>query len=54
MAEIELSILLEYRRNVSINLFAYLQPLVGWRHIEFTEGRTNIDFAKQMKDLVDV
>jgi len=44
----------EYKRNGSVNLFAYFQPLAGWRHIEVTERRTKVDFAKQMKNLVDI
>jgi DDE superfamily endonuclease len=44
----------EYKRNGTVNLFACFQPLVGWRHIEVTERRTKADFAKQMKNLVDV
>lgn len=44
----------EYKRNGSVNLFAYFQPLAGWRHIEVTQQRTKVDFAKQMKDLVDI
>lgn len=28
--------------------------MAGWRHIEVTERRTKADFAKQMKNLVDV
>lgn len=44
----------EYKRNGSVNLFAYFQPLAGWRHIEVTKQRTKVDFAKQMKDLVDI
>ena len=44
----------EYKRNGSVNLFAYFQPLTGWRHIEVTKQRTKADFAKQMKDLVDI
>lgn len=44
----------EYKRNGSVNLFAYFQPLAGWRHIEITQQRTKVDFAKQMKDLVDI
>ncbi len=43
----------EYKRNGSVNLFAYFQPLAGWRHIEVTKQRTKVDFAKQMKDLTD-
>ncbi|MEH1841552.1 MAG: hypothetical protein V7L20_23090 [Nostoc sp.] len=44
----------EYKRNETVNLFACFQPLAGWRHIEVTERRTKADFAKQMKNLVDV
>ncbi len=44
----------EYKRNGTVNLFAYFQPLAGWRHIEVTQQRTKVDFAKQMKDLVDI
>lgn len=44
----------EYKRNGAVNLFAYFQPLNGWRHIEVTQRRTKHDFAKQMKDLVDI
>jgi DDE superfamily endonuclease len=44
----------EYKRNGSVNLFAFFQPLAGWRHVEVTQRRTKVDFAKQMKDLVDV
>jgi hypothetical protein len=43
----------EYKRNGTRNLFVYLQPLAGWRHIEATERRTKIDFAHCMKYLVD-
>lgn len=38
----------EYKRNGTVNLFAYFQPLTGWRHIEVTQQRTKVDFAKQM------
>jgi DDE superfamily endonuclease len=44
----------EYKRNGNVNLFAFFQPLAGWRHIEVTQRRTKVDFAKQMKYLVDV
>jgi hypothetical protein len=29
-------------------------PLLGWRHVEVTQHRTQIDYAQQMKWLVDV
>ncbi len=44
----------EYKRNGNVNLFACFQPLAGWRHMEVTLSRTKIDFAKQMKNLVDI
>ncbi|MDF5711671.1 MAG: hypothetical protein PUP90_29325 [Nostoc sp. S4] len=44
----------EYKRNGTVNLFACFEPLVGWRHIEVTKRRTKVDFAEQIKNLVDV
>lgn len=44
----------EYRRSGTANLFMFVEPLGGWRHVEVTERRTNADFAQQMKALVDV
>lgn len=43
----------EDQRNGTRNLFMICEPQAGWRHIEVTEQRTMIDFAKQMKWLVD-
>jgi hypothetical protein len=43
----------EYRRIGSCNLFVYLQPLGGWRHVVVTARRTQLDFAARMKELVD-
>ncbi len=31
----------------------FFEPLTGWRHIEVTEQRTAVDYADQMKYLVD-
>ncbi len=44
----------EYERAGSCNLFAFLAPYLGWRHIKVTERRTKVDFAHCMKELVDV
>jgi transposase len=44
----------EYKREGTANLFEVFQPLLGWRHIDVTEQRAKIDFARCMKDLVDV
>ncbi len=43
----------EYKRNGTRNLFMFFEPLRGWRHVEVTERRTMVDFAHQMKWLVD-
>ena len=43
----------EYQRKGVCNLFLFCEPLVGWRHIEVTERRTQHDWAWAMKTLVD-
>lgn len=43
----------EYERNGTRNLFLLVEPQAGWRHVEVTERRTKLDFAHQMKWLVD-
>jgi DDE superfamily endonuclease len=43
----------EYSRAGTCNLFMFLQPLQGWRHIKVTARRTAQDFAHCMQDLVD-
>jgi DDE superfamily endonuclease len=44
----------EYRREGTANLFLFVQPLRGWRHVNVTARRTKYDFAMQMQELVDV
>lgn len=44
----------EYQRNGTRNLFMICEPQAGWRHVAITERRTKVDFAHQMKWLVDV
>ena len=43
----------EHERNGTRNLFVFCEPKAGYRHIEVTERRTAIDFAEQMRWLVD-
>ena len=43
----------EYKRNGTRNLFMICEPRSGWREITVSEQRTKIDFAYQMKRLVD-
>ena len=44
----------EYVRNGTANLFMFVEPLRGWRHVNVTNRRTKLDFAREMKELVDV
>ena len=44
----------EYERNGVSNLFMMFEPLSGWRHVEVTDHRTAVDWAHQVKFLVDV
>ncbi len=43
----------QYERNGVCNLFMFFEPLGSWRHVEVTSQRTAIDYAHQMKYLVD-
>ena len=43
----------EYKREGTANLFLFVQPLRGWRHVNVTKQRTQQDFAQQMRLLVD-
>jgi len=44
----------EYQRQGTCNLFMFLQPLAGWRHVKVTARRTKQDFAVCMNDLVEI
>ncbi|GAC1453396.1 MAG: IS630 family transposase [Ktedonobacterales bacterium] len=44
----------EYERKGVTNLFVWYEPLADRRHITVTERRTRIDWARCIKDLVDV
>lgn len=44
----------EYERLGTANLFLLTAPLLGWRHVAVTDHRTRIDWAHQMRQLVDV
>jgi hypothetical protein len=43
----------EYERLGTANLFMSFQPLAGWREVVVTTQRTSVDFAHQVKALVD-
>ena len=44
----------EYQRQGTCNLFMFLQPLLGWRHVKITAQRTKQDFAHCIQDLADI
>jgi hypothetical protein len=43
----------EYVREGTCNLFLFVEPLGGWRSVRTTKTRTAIDWAEQVKSLVD-
>ena len=43
----------EYERNGVSNLFMFFEPLAGQREVVVTERRTAIDWADQIRNLVD-
>ena len=44
----------EYERNGTANIFLWVEPLKGRRKATVTDRRTSIDFAEQLKHLVDI
>lgn len=43
----------EYKREGTCNLFLFFDPHACWRHVDVTERRTAVDFAHELKWLVD-
>lgn len=43
----------EYSRNGVSNVFMFFEPFGGKRYVQVTERRTKVDWAKQIKDLLD-
>lgn len=44
----------EYQRVGTANLFVMVERLTGYRHVEVTERRTAVDYARQLQWLADV
>ena len=44
----------EYKRNGTANIFCWVEPLKGRRGVNVTDRRTSIDFAEQLRLLVDI
>jgi hypothetical protein len=43
----------EYERNGTANIFMFTEPLQGTRHVHVTEHRTAVDWAHEVKDLLE-
>ena len=43
----------EYSRNGVSNVFMFFEPFNGKRYIQVTERRTKVDWAVQIKDILD-
>ena len=43
----------EYERNGTANIFLFTEPLTGWRKVVVTEQRTAVDWAKEIKTLLE-
>lgn len=43
----------EYVRNGTCSIFMFCEPLKGWRHTSVREHRTALDWAEEIKSLVD-
>ena len=44
----------EYERNGNANIFLFVEPLAGWRHVNVRERRTSVDWAHEIKELPEV
>jgi hypothetical protein len=44
----------EYERGGVVNCFLFCEPLTGWCWVDVTEHRTKVDWAHQIRALVDV
>jgi hypothetical protein len=43
----------QYVRGGTANLFMAFEPLAGWRHLEVTDRKTSVDFARFLQALSD-
>jgi hypothetical protein len=44
----------EYIRNGTCSIFMFTEPLAGWRHVTICEHHTKIDWANQIRELLEV
>ena len=44
----------EYERNGTANIFMFVEPLGGWRKANVRKQKTSVDWAHEIKELLDV
>jgi hypothetical protein len=44
----------EYERNGTAALFMFVEPLGAWRHVDVREHRTALDWAHEIRELLEV
>ena len=44
----------EYVRNGTCSIFIFTEPLAGWRHVYASERRTKVDWATQIRELLEI
>ena len=44
----------EYVRNGTCSIFIFTEPLAGWRHVDVSERRTRVDWANQIRELLEI
>ena len=44
----------EYVRNGTCCIFVFTEPLAGWRHVEAHWRRTRVDWANQIRELLEI
>ena len=44
----------DYIRNGTCSIFVFTEPLAGWRHATVSERRTKVDWANQIRDLLEI
>jgi hypothetical protein len=44
----------EYERHGTANIFMFTEPLNGTRHVSVTAHRTAVDWANEIRDLLEV
>jgi hypothetical protein len=44
----------EYIRNGTCSIFIFTEPLAGWRHVTACDRRTRVDWANQIRELLEI